>query len=447
MPEDRSRARGPGGPHIKTVHDAVHGSLDIGGVFLELLDCAEFQRLHGVHQLGLASLVFPGANHTRLEHSLGVWHIGTRMAEETGIEDGKDEIAAACFLHDVGHPPFSHTLESIIHDALGIDHEEITRRIITGRYDVLRECEKLPGRKALPGILEDAGLDPRTVAGYIAAEQSPRPDSVLERFAPQKRGPADRRSPLGQILHGALDADQLDYLLRDAHYTGVAYGVVDLPRLLRTMVFHDGRLVVLKSGLAAVESMLVARALMYSSVYFHRTVRIAEMMMTRAVERMEDLKETDLPRMVDSELLQHLSAAGKFQKDMALRLKYRRLFKKAYTVPCIGLDEDDAARLAELGDAAYRRSVEDELARKAGVDEGYVIVDMPTKEVLLSEPRMHKTDVLILDEERRKLQPLSKHSPLARALQYRMVPDWAVMVSTDARWRSKVAEAARRVLA
>jgi HD superfamily phosphohydrolase len=213
------------------------------------------------------------------------------------------------------------------------------------------------------------------------------------------------------------------------------------------MVFHDGRLVVLKSGLAAVESMLVARALMYSSVYFHRTVRIAEMMMTRAVERMEDLKEMDLPRMVDSELLQHLSAAGKFQKDMALRLKYRRLFKKAYTVPCIGLDEDDAARLAELGDAAYRRSVEDELARKAGVDEGYVIVDMPTKEVLLSEPRMHKTDVLILDEERRKLQPLSKHSPLARALQYRMVPDWAVMVSTDARWRSKVAEAARRVLA
>ena len=77
MHEKRCRTAAPAGPQRKTVHDAVHGSLDIGGVFLELLDSPEFQRLHGIHQLGLAHLVFPGANHTRLEHSLGVWHIGT----------------------------------------------------------------------------------------------------------------------------------------------------------------------------------------------------------------------------------------------------------------------------------------------------------------------------------------------------------------------------------
>jgi hypothetical protein len=437
----------PAKQRCKTVHDAVHGSLDIGGVFLELLDSAEFQRLHGIHQLGLAKLVFPGANHTRLEHSLGVWHIGTRMAEETGIDEGRDEIAAACFLHDVGHPPFSHTLESILHAALGIDHEEITRRIITGRYDILRDGERLPARKRLPAILEDAALDPKVVAGYVSAGQSSRPDSVLERFAPGTRGRTEDRAYLAQILHGALDADQLDYLLRDARYTGVAYGVVDLARLLRTMVFHDRRLVVLKNGLAAVESMLVARALMYSSVYFHKTVRIGEMMMARAVERMDNLRELDLPRMVDSELLGHLSSAGGFQRDIALRIKYRRLFKKALAIPAAGIEEERAARLSGLEDPALRRSVEDEIARRSGVEEGYVIVDMPAKEVLLSEPRMRQTDVLILDEERRSLQPLSKHSPLARALQHRLVPDWAVMVSTDARHRSKVAEAARRVLA
>ena len=299
----------PAKERSKTVHDAVHGSLDIGGVFLELLDSAEFQRLHGIHQLGLAKLVFPGANHTRLEHSLGVWHIGTRIAAETGVVDGRDEIAAACLLHDVGHLPFSHTLESILHDALGIDHEEITRRIITGSYDILRDGERLLARRTLPAILEDAGLDPKAVAGYISSGQSHRPDSVLERFTTAKRGRTDERAYLGQILHGALDADQLDYLLRDARYTGVAYGVVDLPRLLRTMVFHHKRLVVLKNGLAAVESMLVARALMYSSVYFHKTVRIGEMMMARAVERMDGLAELDLPRMVDSELLQQLCCA------------------------------------------------------------------------------------------------------------------------------------------
>ncbi len=430
----------------KTVHDAVHGSLDIGGVFLEFLDSAELQRLHGIHQLGLANLVFPGANHTRLEHSLGVWHIGTALARALGVEEGADEIAAACFLHDVGHPPFSHTLEYILHGRLGMDHEEITRRIITGRYDILHEGEKLPGRRRLVSVLEDAGLDPKVVARYISASTGSRPDSVLERFAPGSRGRTDDRSHLGQILHGALDADQLDYLLRDARYTGVAYGVVDLPRLLRTVALHDGRLVVRKRGLPAVESMLVARALMYSSVYFHKTVRIGEMMMARAVERMDGLEGLDLPRMVDSELLSALALSGKYQRDIALRLKYRRLFKKAYSLPAAGLDEDVAAGLARLEDPAVRRSVEDEIGRKAGVEEGYVIVDMPRREVLFSEPRMHQTDVLILDDERRRLQPLSRHSPLARALQNRPVPDWAVMVSTEARHRSKVAEAARRVL-
>ncbi|MBM4249794.1 MAG: HD domain-containing protein [Euryarchaeota archaeon] len=431
----------------KTVHDTVHGSLNIEGVFLELLDSAEFQRLHGIHQLGLANLVFPGANHTRLEHSLGVWHIGTSMARAAGVDAGAGEIAAACLLHDLGHPPFSHTFEYILHDRLGIDHEETTRRIITGGYDILREGERLPGRRSVPSILEDAGLDPERVARYIRAGEAPRPDGALERFGSGSRAGGDDRTRLGQILHGPLDADQLDYLLRDSRYTGVAYGVIDLPRLLRTMVLHGGRLVIRKQGLAAVESTLVARSLMFSSVYFHKTVRICEMMMARAVERMEGLEDTDLPRLVDSELLALLSSSGRFQRDIVTRLKYRRLFKKAFTVPVAGLEEGTAGRLARLADPSQRRTVEDEIARKAGVEEGYVIVDLPSREVLFSEPRMRQTGVLILDEERKRLEPLSRHSPLARALQNRPVPDWAVMVSTDARSRSKVAEAARRVLA
>lgn len=447
MPEKNGRTAAPAGLQHKTVHDAVHGSLDIGGVFLELLDSPEIQRLHGIHQLGLAHMVFPGANHTRLEHSLGVWHIGTRMAEQMGISRNKEEISAACFLHDVGHAPYSHTLEYLLHDILGTDHMELTRAIILGKYDILGPDEKSTGRRKIPEILGDAGLDPKLVAGYVAGEPGPGPDSVLERFAPHRAGRPERDAHLGQLLHGALDADQLDYLLRDSHYTGVAYGVIDLSRLLRTMAFHEGRLVVHKSGLVAVESMLVARALMYSSVYFHRTVRICEMMLARAVERMEGLGDLDLPKMTDCELMHHLAGAGKYQRDIAQRLKYRRLFKNAYSLLASGLDEERAAGLARLDEPAVRRSIEDEIARRAGVEEGYVIVDLPSKEVILSEPRMHNTDVLILDEERGKLQPLSKHSPLARALQYRRVPDWAVMVSTDARMRQKVAEAAKRVLA
>jgi len=429
----------------KTVHDAVHGSLDIGGLFLELMDSPELQRLHGIHQLGLAKLVFPGANHTRLEHSLGVWHVGSRMAEAMGVREGKDEVAAACLLHDTGHAPFSHTLEYITHDLLGVDHMDVTKSIITGKFDILARGEELRDRVRIPEILERHGLRPKDVADLVTGGPGVRPDAVLDRFSPGKKKAGGIRH-LGQIVQGALDADQMDYLLRDARYTGVAYGVIDMPRILMTVRLHDGRLVVEKSGLAAVESMLVARALMYSSVYYHRTARIAEMMLARSVERMEGLAQLDLQRMVDFELMEHLARAGDLQRDIALRLKYRRLFKKAFSLPVQGLDEEKARELAGLDDAKYRRSVEDEIARRAGAPEGHVIVDMPSNELLLSEPRMHKTDVMILDEESGRLQPLSKHSPLARALQLRIVPDWAVMVSAEARHRESVSRAAKSVL-
>jgi HD superfamily phosphohydrolase len=429
----------------KTVHDAVHGNLLLGGMFLELMDSPELQRLHGIHQLGLANLVFPGANHSRLEHSLGVWAAGSRMAQAMGIVKEHDEIAAACLLHDTGHAPFSHTLESICHEVYGIDHMDITKSIITGKFDMLRKGEHLDGRRSIPEILKEHGLDPKAVASLVTGEPAQRPDTVLDNFSStKKKGPA--RDHLSQILHSALDADQIDYLLRDARYTGVAYGVIDFPRLLQTMRLHDGRLVVEKGGLPAVESMLVARGLMYTSVYYHKTARIAEMMLARAVERMEDLRDLDLMRMVDYELMDALARDGQLQRDTALRLKYRKLFKKVFSLPVQGLDEGKARELARLAEPKYRRSFEDELARRAGVPEGHVIVDMPSAEVLLSEPRMHKTDVLILDAETGRLQPLSKHSTLARALQLRVVPDWAVMVSAEARQRESVSKAAKRVL-
>ncbi|MGQ9582777.1 MAG: HD domain-containing protein [Thermoplasmatota archaeon] len=443
----RGSGRPPGADTWKTVHDAVHGSLDIGGVFLELMDSAELQRLHGIHQLGLANLVFPGANHTRLEHSLGTWHIGAMMAGEMGLGEGLDELSAACLLHDIGHPPFSHTLERVLQDALGVDHVSLTRDIITGRREILRAGEELPDRRTVSEILRERGLSPRRVASLVEGRGGRRPEARLEAFG--RRGGSARIAmgpgPEG-ILHGAIDADQLDYLLRDAHYTGVAYGVIDLPRLLRTLVLSDSGLAVRRSGLAAVESVLVARALMYSSVYFHHTVRIAEMMVARAVERMDGLRRAGVETMVDSELLQLMMGAGGLQRDIAIRLKYRRLFKRAYSVPGTGLSDERAERLALLDDPRERRGVEDDIARRVGAPDGYVILDFPSKEVILSEPRMHKTDVMVLDEATGRLQPLSRHSPLARALQLRPVPDWAVMVSTDPRYREKVERVARSVL-
>jgi len=262
-------------PDHKFVHDSVHGSIRLEGVALALLESPELQRLHSIHQLGLAYLVYPGANHTRFEHSLGTFAVARRMCASLRLDpEEANLVQAAAFLHDIGHLPYSHTLESILHDRFGIDHAEISRRLIKGEVSVLTDRERdILGRfRSIPDALESHGLDPKEVAGLLEGRFAAEPS----RLFPRQRGrkALDGRRYLSQMMSGPIDADQLDYLKRDSHYTGVAYGVIDTDRLLGTIEVFNGDLVVDRSGLSAVEGILVARALMFSSVYLHRTVRI-----------------------------------------------------------------------------------------------------------------------------------------------------------------------------
>ncbi len=117
----------------KTIQDTIHGSVKFNGPFLDLLECPEVQRLNEIKQLGLTKLVFPGANHTRIEHSIGTYHVAERMSESLDLsEDEKNTVMAAAFLHDVGHAPLSHTLEAVIADKTGKDHMDVTQEIIKG---------------------------------------------------------------------------------------------------------------------------------------------------------------------------------------------------------------------------------------------------------------------------------------------------------------------------
>ena len=244
------------------------------------------QRLHGIHQLGLAHLVFPGANHTRLEHSLGTYHIASKLCSSLEIDPlDQMEVRAAAMLHDIGHTPFSHTLEEVIHHRLGKDHMDISRDIIVGDYMPYkdRDTEVVGSIPPLPDVLRGAGLDPERVADLVtSARRQEVGQSIL--MVDGEQAHFGQNNFLKQIISGPLDVDQMDYLLRDAYYTGVAHGTIDVDRLFQTLMVHHGNLVVDKSGLVAVEGLMVARSLMYTSVYFHKTVRIAEMMMCKAVE-------------------------------------------------------------------------------------------------------------------------------------------------------------------
>jgi len=155
---------------MKTINDAIHGQFRIDGVREELLKTPEMNKLSHIKQLGLAHLVFPGAHHTRFEHSLGVSHVSSMMADSLGLDSNEsDTVSVAALLHDVGHGPYSHTLEHILHERGGLDHMSITEGIIVGDYDVLRDGEgsSIQNRVSVPEILENHGIDPKEVAALI----------------------------------------------------------------------------------------------------------------------------------------------------------------------------------------------------------------------------------------------------------------------------------------
>lgn len=429
----------------KIIHDSVHGGVRLDGVFLELTEVPELQRLHSIHQLGLAYLVYPGANHTRFEHSLGTFAIARRICSSLQLNQEEAQLVeCAALLHDVGHLPYSHTLEFVLHDQFGIDHAEISRRLIRGDDTVLSESDKrILGRyTTLPDALEKHDVDPKEVAGLLEGVPDLSSQKTLGRHKHQMHFNGKRYLP--QLVNGPVDVDQLDYLKRDAHYTGVAYGVIDLDRLVETIQIFNGDLVVERGGLSAVEGMLVARALMFSAVYFHKTVRISELMLAKAVENLGEGQLADIHSMTDSTLLSHLVTRGGHFEEIATLIKYRRLFKKAYAVGAASLDLDQWKLVDSFGSVKSRRRAEADIAHRAGVPEEHVIMDVPSSELGISEPRISLTDVRILDEGRVRMLP--RISTIASSLQMRKAFEWAVMVACPEKEKARVSRAAQRVL-
>ena len=425
-------------PGSRTITDAVHGTIRLEPVIQDLLETLEIQRLNSIRQLGLTYLVFPGANHSRVEHCLGVSHVAGEMARALELpEDEEKLLRAAGLLHDVGHGPYSHTLEHVLSRELAIDHMHLTQRLITGEDDnVSREDRNaFPEVPRIHQVLKKHDIDPRAVATLIRGPEDEGGAFLLP-------GGNKERRYLAQIIHSPMDADQIDYLLRDAHYTGATMGRIDLPRLLQTLTLHRGNLALDRKGLPALEGMLVARQLMYSSVYFHKTVRIAEQMISRAVERSE-AAIGEIQKMVDHELLAWLLEQGEFQREIALRLKYRKLYKRVLAFGKDELTEKVREVLASFKDASRRRRLEDQVAKRAGVKPGQVIIDVPLPELLVSEPRIAKTEVTILDDGEAK--PFSKLSTLGRALQTRQVVEWVVMVASPPDAVDRVRKAAGSV--
>jgi uncharacterized protein len=239
----------------KIINDPVYGFITIDDpLIFEIISHPYYQRLRRIHQMAFASLVYPGAVHTRLHHSLGAYHLmGLALTElrNKGVEISKEEeqgAKIAILLHDIGHGPYSHALERKL--IKGVHHEDISSLIL----QLLNE--QFNGKLGL----------------------------ALEIFS----GTYPKQF-LHQLVSGQLDVDRMDYLTRDSFFTGVIEGAIGYDRILKMLTVHEGQLMIEEKAIYTVEKFLVSRRLMYWQVYLHKTVVAAEKMLVKIVDRANEL--------------------------------------------------------------------------------------------------------------------------------------------------------------
>lgn len=365
------------------IRDSLYDVIPLGQLELDLIGTPEFVRLQGIKQLGFVYRVFPGATHTRFEHSLGVYFLMLRalrtlLAREdtrahiTPTADDLRTLLAAALLHDVGHYPFSHAIEEL--GLPVIPHEEVGRHLIE--------------HGSIAEVLTRHGLSPARVAGLIDPKHGAAPqgaDALLMR-----------------LLSGPLDVDKLDYLPRDARGCNVPYGGVDVTRLLaalRVISASGGlRLGVSDKGISPLNSLLHARQEMFDNVYWHHTNRAMMAMLLRATQEAllaDALDPATLSSHDDASLLETLGAASMPEGTRALvgSLRARQPHKVLVEVSA------RAGRVYHQLDALYwdqakRRRVEVALAEALGAAMGEpvapyaVLIDLP-------KPEKWEMDVLV----------------------------------------------------
>ena len=388
---------------MKIIKDPVHGYVEVSADALALLDSRLIQRLRYIRQLGFSHQVYPGANHTRFEHSLGTMHLAQIFCRLLGLDPEQERlIAVAGLLHDIGHGPYSHATERLMEEFCGRRHHQVEELIRGG---------------AIAGSLEALGMDPREVCAVIEGSH-----------------------PLAGIIHGDLDVDRMDYLLRDAHYTGVPYGTVDAHRLMRSTSLTDHGLVVTESGINAAESLLIARTLMRPAVYFHHVSRISESMIQfAAYEHLSHIGLDECGRMMrmdDAAFLSELLASpSEIAREVTERIYARRLYKRALYV---GKDLAHVPSLMKVVGIVEGRGIAAEIAAEAGIEPWQVLVDIP--------PFPSPMSMGVQVKNRHDLVDLDEISPLVNTLNETRKQQWRMGIYTPPEHRHPVEEAATEVL-
>lgn len=365
---------------IATIRDQLYDRVEMSREELALISSLPFQRLERIQQLGFASRVWPGARHTRFEHSLGVMYLARQALDhllemhgrESVTVDAARVLTAAALLHDIGHYPFSHAIEELGDPIL--PHE------VVGRSIILEE--------PIAGILRRSwNIDPERVASIID---------------PHGKQMSDIDRLLRALLSGPLDVDKMDYLPRDARACGVPYGGVDTARLIDALEIREidgsARILIGAKGISPTHSLINARQEMFDNVYWHHTNRACMVMLLRAVQDAllaNEIEAADLTDVDDTGLIHVLlrTSMPLSTRSLGYALQTRQIHKRAI---------DISSRAGQLykrltalwNEPATRRIVEDQLGAAVGaitgvaVVPGQVLIDIP-------KPEKWRTDVLV----------------------------------------------------
>jgi len=337
------------------IKDPVHGYVYISEEERDIVDSYPMQRLRRLRQLAGSEYVYPGANHTRFEHCVGVMYLAGKVLENPHIsslvtDEEVDMCRIAALLHDVGHGPFSHVFEQLLIKELEKTHEDITSWIVE--------------KSEVGDKLSRMGYKPQEV-GKLAVGKLHKPSTAF----------------IDQIISSGIDVDKQDFIVRDTYHTGAEYGFIDVFRLIHALDVLGENLAVELGALSALEVFMIARIESFKSIYFHRVGRAAQIMLANAMEKANDelgltsFKTPGEYLALDDYTVWTALKGCKASKGIIGNLEKRRMLKCAYERTFY---EKDTMISNIFGRETYRRQMQSEIAKEAGVNIDSVIIDVPT---------------------------------------------------------------------
>ncbi len=335
------------------IKDPIHGYVRITDFEKKIIDTRPFQRMRRIKQLAATFLVYPAANHTRFEHSLGTMYLAGILGEALpiGLNDGSvAELRLACLLHDIGHGPLSHLFEPLLSKYANKTHEDMTNWLIDN--------------SVISDVLNRGGFETKRIARLAVGRLR------------------DKDSPyLDQVIRSAVDVDKMDFIVRDSYHTGAGYGYVDIFRLIYTMDILNNNLAVDATALSALEAFLLARLESFKAIYFHRASRAAQIMLLKAMEQAKDelgILDFSTPEdylKLDDYSIWHMLKQCEKSKLIMEKLENRKLLKCVYEKTFYIKDQ---LVTSIFDNEAVRKKIEGEIASKAGIEKDLVTIDVPS---------------------------------------------------------------------